>query len=142
MPDILRATRWFNVPIIILLTVQGLSYLLSDEDKRFSSTSFTAAKHIAPMTTWGIMFLIGAITITIATLKDDQRLLAAALFIGGAVYTWWALLFAVSIFLEPETASLVGPANSLFIAFTLFMGCWRIRVRLAAAEARRANQTG
>jgi hypothetical protein len=55
---------------------------------------------------------------------------ALALFIGGAIYSWWASLFLMTLLLvRDDYASIVAPALYYFIAFAHFAGGWRMYTR-------------
>lgn len=115
------------LPTVVLAGWIGTAYLVGDPE-RTATPSFRAAQTLAPMQWWGLIFLAGAAAMTVTALTRLERALAVAFFIGGAIYSWWGSLFAVSIASDPR-ASLVAPVLYLFIGFVHFAGAWRIYVR-------------
>lgn len=116
--------RLLLIPYPVLAAVTGLAYMFGAR-ARTPSHSFDVARSIAPLQTWGLLFAAGAVVLSVALIVDNRRLTANALFIGGAIYTWWASLFAIATVTEP-TASLVGWAVWGFVAFAHYVAAWRV----------------
>ena len=106
------------VPFIALAAWIGCAYVFGDPT-RTSTPSFGAAQDLAPMQLWGAMFLAGAAVLTLSMFLNE-RLMHAALFVGGVIYAWWGALFALSAAHDPE-ASLVSPALYGFLAAIHFL---------------------
>jgi hypothetical protein len=107
------------IPFAVLAGWIGCAYVFGDP-VRTSTPSFAAARELAPMPVWGVMFLIGAATLAVAIVVHDDRLPRWALAIGGVIYIWWGLLFLLTV-LRDERASLNAPALYGFIAFIHFL---------------------
>lgn len=107
------------IPFIFLAGWLGCTYMFGDPI-RTSTPSFAAAKSIAPIEHWGVMFLIGAVVLTAAMFLHSHHVPQWALIIGGAIYTWWAFLFLFTV-LRDERASLNAPALYGFIAAIHFL---------------------
>lgn len=121
----MHAPRTTLVPFPALAAVMGLAYLLGDPG-RTSSQSFVAAKSVATMPTWGLVFLAGAITLMATLLVHGHRqVLAASLFIGGALYSWWAACFAMSALHDPA-ASATAWAIHGFISASHYLAAWAV----------------
>jgi len=120
-------SRWFYTPFIVLAATLGLAYVFGDPS-RTAAQSFHAAQSLAPMWAWGTLFFAGAVAILAAVLSNRDKLIAASLFIGGVMYSWWAVLFAVSA-LTDETASLAGWAVHGFVSATHYVTAWRVWVQ-------------
>lgn len=112
------------LPMIGLAGWIGAAYLFGDAE-RTATPSFAAAQSLAPMWAWGVLFLSGAVALTMATVLGHFVLIGAAMFAGGVIYTWWASLFAATAVGDPR-ASLVGPAVYYFIGSIHFVGAWRM----------------
>lgn len=114
-----------RVPKPVLMTgpalagVMGLAYSLGDPS-RTQSSSFDAAKDVAPMHVWGIFFLVGCFVMGMAIAVDNYRLLAIAMWVGGAMYVWWASCFGLQAMTDPD-ASLVAWALYAIIAMIHFV---------------------
>lgn len=119
-------SRLMLLPFVALPAWIGTAYLLG-APARTSSDAFTSAKSLAPIELWGVMFLLGALTLGVAAATRRRSLIALGLFVGGAIYCWWGTLFAVSA-LNESSASLNGGAVYLFIAAVHFVGFHRTRV--------------
>ena len=121
------------VPMPVLACVIGLAYVFGDP-RRYTSPSFNTARRVAAglgyqgdgLHLWGVLFLAGALVMTTCLLTNSASTMAIALTIGGFIYTWWAMLFAVSAIREPF-ASLIGWAVYLFVAYGHFINAYRIR---------------
>lgn len=107
------------IPFILLAGWLGCTYLFG-EPIRTATPSFAAARGIAPLEHWGVMFLIGAVVLTAAMFVRNHHVPQSALIIGGAIYTWWAFLFLFTV-LRDERASLNAPALYGFIAAIHFL---------------------
>ncbi|MDN4173909.1 hypothetical protein QWY28_13190 [Nocardioides sp. SOB77] len=107
-----------------LASVMGLAYLTGDP-ARTASQSFAAARQVAPMTTWGLLFLTGALVLAAALLAGHRHALAWALFIGGGIYSWWAICFAASALHDP-TASATAWAIHGFISASHYLAAWAV----------------
>jgi hypothetical protein len=108
-----------------LAGVMGLSYLFGSAP-RTASTSFNAAKAVAPMHVWGVVFLVGCVTMTIGLISRNQRALAVAYFIGGVMYAWWGSCFLLQALTDPH-ASFVAWALYAIVSMTHFVvaqRCW------------------
>lgn len=117
--------RAMTAPFIVLSLWIGLAYTFGDPI-RTQGKSFTAAKAIAPLDVWGLMFLLVAGFLTLAWIIDQREILAVVLFAAGTVYLWWAFLFLQSA-LQDDRASVVGPGTYLFIAavhYVMFSRIW------------------
>jgi hypothetical protein len=79
------------------------------------------------MHVWGVVFLAGAVAVGLALASRSSRLLAASLYVGGVIFTWWACCFAVAAFQDP-LASLTGWAVHGFIAATMFLAALEARI--------------
>lgn len=114
-----------RVPKPVLMTgpalagVMGVAYSFGDAS-RTQSSSFDAAKDVAPMHVWGIFFLVGCFVTATAIAIDNYTLLAVAMWIGGAMYAWWASCFALQAMTDPD-ASLVAWALYAVIATLHFI---------------------
>lgn len=106
------------VPFIALAAWIGCAYTFGDP-ARTSTPSFGAARDLATMQTWGVVFLAGAAVLWLSMFLNE-RLMRAALFVGGVIYVWWAALFALSAAQDPK-ASLVSPALYGFLAAIHFL---------------------
>lgn len=122
-----RLRRPFLVPFPALAAVMALGYLFGDES-RTSGASFDVAKSVAPMPVWGAVFLVGVVVLVAALLAGDAQIVALGLFVGGAIYTWWAACFALSAIIDPQ-ASLVAWATYGTIAYSHYYAAWRIWTR-------------
>jgi hypothetical protein len=116
--------RFLLAPFPALAVWIGLAYLLGDP-QRTESPSFAAAKLLAPMHVWGVLFLFGGVVLTLAMLVDDKRLLSWALFAGGFIFTWWAVMFGYAAATDPR-ASLTGPAIHGTLGLLQFSASWWI----------------
>lgn len=116
--------RLMLLPYPLLAVAMGLGYLLGDE-RRTAGQSFRAAKSVAPMDTWGVMFLLGALALTLALLTAHRHALGAALFVGGAIYSWWSLCFLLSALNDPG-ASVAAPAVHGFISAMHYLAGWAV----------------
>lgn len=123
----MRQLRLLMVPSIALAGWIGSSYVLGDPE-RTATPSFTTAQFLAPMWAWGVLFLTGAVTLSFTAILGEPRLIGAALFIGGIIYTWWGSLFAITTLVDSR-ASLTGPAIYYFIGLVHFTGAWRMYTR-------------
>lgn len=123
----MNALRWLMLPSAILAGWIGCAYLFGDPE-RTSTPSFRMAQDIAPMEVWGILFALGAVALVWSSVAGNFTLVAVALFIGGAIYSWWASLFLVTLLLD-DHVSIVAPALYYFIAFAHFAGGWRMYTR-------------
>lgn len=123
MPFSKLATRKTN-PLVLLVgpslsMVMGLAFVLGDP-ARTTVPTFDAAKSIAPLHVWGIMFLVAA-GLSFAALSTRSLFwLAVSLWIGGGLYLWWAACFAVQAVINP-LASLNAWAAYGVIAFLHFL---------------------
>lgn len=117
--------RWLLVPFPALAGVMGLAYLFGDPG-RTSTQSFVAARDIATLHQWGYLFLLGAAVTSILLVLDRRTALSWALWFGGAIFTFWATLFAISAATDPR-ASLTGWAVHGTIASQHFIAAWWIR---------------
>lgn len=109
----------------VLAGIMGAAYLFGG-NVRTDTPSFQAARAVAPMHDWGVVFLLGCVVLTVGLIVRNQRVLAGAYFIGGAMYTWWSALFAVQA-LTDKHASLVAWALYGIVAMTHFVvsyRCW------------------
>jgi len=127
MPLRQRRTRIILAPYPLLAFVFGLGYILAGP-QRLASPSLTFAKTVAPMWAWGVVFLAGAVTLTVAALGNSARMFARALQIGGGIYTWWAVCLLISAFTQPG-ASLNAWAAYAFIAGSHFTLAWLLSTR-------------
>lgn len=120
------ALRWLLLPSGILAGWIGCAYILGDP-VRTSTPSFGIARGIAPLSAWGWLFLAGAAVLLVASLLLGRlRIVAyAALLIGGAIYSWWASLFLVTLAVD-DRASIVAPGVYYFVGFSHFAGAWRM----------------
>lgn len=118
-----RMRREFLIPFALLAAVTGLGYAFGGE-ARTSSPSFGFARSIAPMTWWGVLFLLGAAVLTFALTVNWPWLIWRALFVGGCIYLWWGICLAIGIAVAPH-ASLNAWAVYVFIGFTHFYAAWR-----------------
>jgi len=125
------ALRWLLLPSAALAGWVGCAYLFGDP-QRTATPSFRMAQDLAPMEAWGVLFSIGAVSLLLAALSGKLTLVAIALFIGGAIYSWWASLFLLTLLLD-EHASIVAPALWYFTSFTHFAGAWRMYTRQPSA---------
>lgn len=107
------------IPFIVLAGWIGCSYVAGDP-VRTATPSFASARELAPMHLWGVMFIIGAATLVVAMFVRDDRIARWALVVGGVIYTWWGLLFLLTV-LRDERASLNGPVLYGFVAFVHFL---------------------
>ena len=112
------------LPFPVLAAVMGAGYLLGHPE-RTRTPSFDFARQIAPMTWWGVLFLIGAVVLTGALLARSARVAWVALFIGGCIYLWWGACLAASIVVAPH-ASLNAWAPYTFAAAAHFYAAWRV----------------
>lgn len=119
--------RVLYAPFVLLAFVMSMAYLFGDAD-RTATKSFHAAQSVAPMRVWGIVFLLGAFAITLAILWGSFHVISVTLFVGGMVYSWWAILFLVSAFNDPK-ASLTGWAIHGFISCMYYFAAWKTRVQ-------------
>lgn len=111
-----------------LAAVAGLAYLLGDAS-RTTATTFDAAKTVAPMHVWGIVFLAGCAAMTVGLLSRNQLVLSVAWFIGGVIYAWWGACFLLQALTDPH-ASLVAWALYGLVSMTHFIvsqRCWMNR---------------
>lgn len=123
----MNTLRWLLLPSGILAGWIGIAYMTGDPI-RTSTPSFRMAQDIAPMEAWGVLFATGAIALIAAGISGRLNLVAIALFIGGAIYSWWASLFLVTLIVD-DHASIVAPGVYYFLAFTHFAGAWRMFTR-------------
>lgn len=120
--------RLLIAPLILLAAVHAYAFGLGSP-ARYTNPTFDAAKHLAPLTGWALMFLVGVIALTLAAVSG--KLIASAIFIGGAVYTIWACLLGTETFIVGDPgASLIGPCLYLFVGFTHFVGAWLVKARI------------
>jgi hypothetical protein len=119
--------RVLMLPVIGLAGWIGAAYLFGDAE-RTATPSFAVAQSLAPMWAWGVLFLTGAVALSLATVLGNFMLIGAAMFVGGIIYTWWGSLFAATAVGDPR-ASLVGPAVYYFIGSIHFVGAWRMYTR-------------
>lgn len=108
------------LPYVILAVWIALSYI-SGDPMRTNTPAFEGPREIAEVRTWGYMFAIGAMALTVSSVMRDTKWLRAALFIGGFMYLWWGCLFMFSIINVPY-ANLNAPVLYWFIAFSHFAG--------------------
>lgn len=122
----MHAPRIVLTPFPALAAVMGMAYLIGDPS-RTSSQSFVAAKSVAAMPTWGLVFLAGAISLSCALLlsKGHRQTLAVGLFIGGVIYSWWAACFAMSALHDPA-ASATAWAIHGFISASHYLAAWAV----------------
>jgi hypothetical protein len=114
----------------------GLSYIFGSPIRTISP-SFNAAKDLAPMHAWGVLFLAGAIFTIVSLLTKNAYALAAAFFVGGVIYVWWGSCFGLQG-LTDARASLVAWALYAWIALNHFIvagRCWRNRAPRRTANA-------
>lgn len=117
--------RWLLLPSGILAGWIGCAYILGDPI-RTSTPSFGIARGIAPLSAWGWLFLTGGVVLLVASLLGRLKIVAyAALLIGGAIYSWWASLFLVTLAVD-DRASIVAPGVYYFVGFSHFAGAWRM----------------
>lgn len=121
------ALRWLLLPSAALAGWVACAYLFGDPI-RTNTPSFRVAQDLASMDAWGIVFAIGAVALVVSALIGKPALIASALFVGGAIYSWWASLFLVTLLLD-DRASIVAPATWYFVAFSHFAGGWRMYTR-------------
>lgn len=122
------------LPFPVLAVIIGLAYCFGSPNRTMSS-SFSTAKSIAPLESWGLLFLFGGFFLTVAMLLRDLRMMSFGLFIGGMIYTWWGTLFLISAMTDLN-ASLTGWAIYGFLAFVHYAGFWRLRMLVAAGGKR------
>lgn len=91
------------LPFPALAAIMGLGYLFGDP-VRTAPASFNAAKSLAPMEVWGVVFLLGTAAL-LAAIALGNRLTALALYVGGTIYTWWAVGLAVSALTDPAASA-------------------------------------
>lgn len=108
------------IPFALLAGWIGCAYMFGDPG-RTATPSFAAARDLAPIQTWGVMFVIGAAVLVVAMFVTDDGVPQWALVIGGGIYLWWAVLFFFTI-TQDERASLNAPALYGFIAAIHFIG--------------------
>ena len=123
----LRARWMLLLPFIALAGWIGCAYLFG-APARTSTPSFEGPKAVAGlvgtgMPFWGAAFLIGAFVMAACVTPRNAKTMACALVVGGAMYLWWAGLFAASVFIEPN-ASLNGWALYAFISCVHFAAAW------------------
>ena len=102
----------------------GLAYVFGGP-ARTSAPSFDAAKWVMSIPQWGAVYLTGALILSLAVAFREPVLIAVALFLGGFIYVFWSVLFAIAAFQDPR-ASLTGSGIHLAIAFFHFLGCSRV----------------
>lgn len=111
-----------------LAGLMGAAYYLEDPIRTISP-SFDTAKSLAPMHVWGVVFLIGCVTMTAGLVSRNQRALAVAYFVGGMIYAWWGACFLLQGLTNVQ-ASLVAWALYAIVALIHFMiaaRCWAHR---------------
>lgn len=113
-----------------LATVNGLAYTFGDP-QRTAAPSFDAAKSLFPMHVWGVIFLAGAVVCIIAIGIRNPTMMAAALWIGGLLYLWWAVNFAIAGLQSPQ-ASLVAWAPYTVVVIFHWIVAYHIWVRRSA----------
>ena len=111
-------------PLPALAAVMGTAYLIGDPP-RTSGASFSAAKAVMPMPWWGVLFLTGAVALTVTLAARWRTPLAVALFIGGGIYTWWAACHALAAATYPG-ASAAAWAIHATIAYAHFYAAARV----------------
>lgn len=119
--------RLLLLPFPALAAAMGLGYAFGDP-VRTNSASFTFAKELAPMPAWGLIFLIGAIVLSVTLATHSRAATTLALLVGGGIYTWWGLCLAASTVLDPR-ASLNAWAVYLTIAFAHYFAAHRTWTR-------------
>lgn len=112
----------YFLPNAVLAGIIGASYVFGSP-QRTATSSFMFAKTIAPVPVWGLVFLAGAVAVSAAIAARSPRLIAASLWIGGAICCWWSVCFAISALRYPD-ASLVGWALYGYVASVMWMSAY------------------
>ena len=98
---------------LVKIVWDGVSFL--GPDQRLTSPAFTAAKEYWSMEWWGVIFLaVAAIQLVSLQVFGDSRGYVFALCAGMGLYTWWAFLYTVAVFIEPSTP-LMAPSWPLLV---------------------------
>lgn len=116
--------RKFLIPFPILAGIVGLGYMFAGPE-RHTSPSFDPARAIMPLPAWGLVFLVGSVTLILTLLLCRARWVAGALLIGGAVYMFWGVCFGVAALTEPQ-ASLAAWAKELGVALAHYYAAHRV----------------
>lgn len=85
--------------------VLGLSYTLSP-DMRLKGPAMIAAQELTHISIewWGILFLVVAVVQISAMLIGNGDLEVAALCFGASVFAMWSILYAITIFTDPNVS--------------------------------------
>ena len=110
------ASRIMLPTYVALTAVIGLVYLLDPLDRLAGVHALAAQRWImgGQMWPWGLVFL-GLSCVMLAAFRQKRRQWFVFALYGCAVtFGMWAVLYAVSIFLDPST-SLLAPVYPLFV---------------------------
>lgn len=118
------------IPYVIATAWIGFGYMLGDP-QRTLTPSFDQARQITDISTWGWLFLIGALCLALTMWIPDSLYLRMSLFVGGVIHSWWGFLFFINIF-NSHHSSLNAPICYWFLAYSFF---------IAAALTRRPDMT-
>ena len=120
--------RLLCAPYFLLALGQGMFFLFSDP-VRYSHALYDVARYWAPMSTWGIAFIVGALIIALVGGIGEAKWISYGLLSGGFFYTFWCLLLGLGSVHSPEAgATFVAPLLYLFIAYQNFAESVRTRL--------------
>lgn len=98
------ATQIRLTPFPVLAAIMGMGYLAGDPI-RTNGASFDLAKDLAPMEFWGVVFMSGAIVLTVTLAAQSRVWTSAALIVGGAIYMWWGFLLGYAALNDPASSA-------------------------------------
>ena len=95
----------WGYPIVTL--AYALAYGLQG-DQRMASASYAAARSVMPMHAWAVVFALVALFKVGCYLRGTGRGYVLAMCAGIGLYSTWAFLFTVSVFVD-DTANVAAP---------------------------------
>jgi len=114
--NVTAASRVMLPTYVVMTAVIGLVYLLDPLGRLERVHALTAQRMLmgGQMWPWGLVFL-GLSVVMLAAFRQHRRTWFVFALYGCAVaFLMWAILYAVSIFLDPAT-SLLAPVYPLFV---------------------------
>lgn len=116
-----RYLLWMYPAVSLIL---GLTFWFGDQE-RTNTASFEVVKIVLPVQAWGSIFMLGFVAMSFALTIQMVPAMYISLFVGGAIFTFWAVCFALSA-IWIENASLNAWALYALGAYAHFVSASRL----------------